>query len=139
MIRTTVFAVVALLGLGIAPIAAQSGGGPRGNFLDDYGSWHTVNDSLWVHHPWARYHIENWDSGGQFLIARNAATNSTDASAWTRIDWTKLEGMAPWEWAFCLSAYKAGSAAEAEAVTIADRGKPRTGCNGFPFTRLQEP
>ncbi len=48
-----------------------------------------------------------------------------------------LAGMPPYEWAFCLSAYEASSAGEAEAAEIARREQPMTGCNGFPFSRMR--
>jgi hypothetical protein len=107
-----------------------------GQWKDDYGSRHTISDSLWQHGSAARYHILRWDSAGQFLVARNDPDNPSDGGLWTRIDWMPLDSMPPYRLAFCMSAYRAPSADSAAAITIADRTSPRTGCNGFPFTRM---
>lgn len=108
-----------------------------GTWADDYGSRHAVSDTLWAHDGANRYEIVRWDSAGQFAIARNAATNAAQAGRFTRIDWMRLEGMAPYVWAFCLSIWDAPSADSAARVTVARRDTPRTGCGGFPFTRLK--
>lgn len=64
--------------------------------------------------------------------------NAYDPGAWTRIDWINLENMEPFEWAFCLGIYNAGSAQAAEAFTETNPQTPRTGCNGFPFSRMKK-
>ena len=108
-----------------------------GSFEDDYGIRYTIAPTLWHQHPTTRYHIVRWETEDQYLIARNDAANPSDGDRWTRIDWIELPGMPPYAWAFCLSAYDAATAAEAEANTAADRTTPRTGCNGFPFSRMK--
>ena len=90
----------------------------------------------WVHHPANRYRVVKWSVEGRYLIARNDTGNSSDPGLWTRIDWLPLTGMPPYEWAFCFSAWRAPSAAAAESTTVARRDTPRTGCNGFPFSRM---
>ncbi len=115
--------------LSTTPLAAQSP--VTGDFIDDYRSRHTITDTAWLHHPGTRYRITRWDSAGQFLIARNVD------STWTRIDWMALEAMPPWTWAFCIATWNAPTADSAARVTIARRDAPRTGCNGFPFTRMR--
>ena len=72
-----------------------------------------------------------------FLIAQNDSLNQSDANLWTRIDWVKLDSMPPFEWAYCLSAYDAETREEAERTEIANKESPRTGCNGFPFSRMK--
>lgn len=127
------------------PVSAQAPPPARGNaqamlfgtFADDYGSTHVVSDTLWSHGSRLHYRIVKWNEAGQYLIAQNDAANPSEGSLWTRIDWMSLPGMAPFEWGFCLSAYKAATAAEAEATRVANRATPRTGCNGFPFTRMK--
>jgi hypothetical protein len=116
---------------------AQAPRGLLGTWADDYGSRHAVTDSHWSHDGANRYEIIRWDSVGQFAIARNAASNTTDAGRFTRIDWMSLEGMAPYVWAFCLSTWDAPTADSALRVATARREIPRTGCGGFPFTRLK--
>lgn len=108
-----------------------------GTFEDDYGSQYTISDSTWVQHPSATYVVGRWHPDEKFVIAQNGPDNPYDTGLWTRIDWVELDDMAPYEWAFCLSTYDAVSPKEAEMVTVADRAAPRTGCNGFPFSRMR--
>lgn len=108
-----------------------------GNFEDDYGSRHTVTSTEWFHRPRARYHIVRWIPAKEYLIARNDPANPSDGGLWTRIDWLRLSGMPPYTWGFCMSAYNAASAEAAESTLVARRETPRTGCNGFPFSRMR--
>lgn len=127
------------LGLLMVPstLLGQAPPGLMGAWADDYGSRHQVGDSLWSHDGSNKYEILRWDSAGQFAIARNAASNGADAGRFTRIDWMRLDDMAPFVWAFCLSIWDAPTADSAARVTLARRDTPRTGCGGFPFTRLK--
>jgi len=120
-----------------ARLPAQAPRDLIGTWADDYGSRHAVSDSLWAHDGANRYEILRWDSAGSFAIARNAASNPTDAGRFTRIDWIRFEGMAPWQWGFCLTTWNAPTADSAARTTPARRDTPRTGCGGFPFTRLK--
>lgn len=134
-IMAGVLAIGAVL---VAPqLRAQAPQSLLGGFVDDYGGSHDISDTLWRHGQAARYQIVRWDTAGRFLIARNDEANPSDGGLWTRIDWMPLEAMAPYRWAFCMSAYRAPTADSAAAVSIADRTTPRTGCNGFPFTRMR--
>ena len=108
-----------------------------GRFTDDYGSHYTISRLEWAQLPGTRYRIVHWDVLGQFALARNDVANPADGGLWTRIDWLQLSGMPPYEWAYCYSAYKAISLAVAETVSVARRATPRTGCNGFPFSRMR--
>lgn len=109
-----------------------------GTFDDDYGSQHVVTREVWIHGKSARYEIIRWNAKEQYLIARNGAGNPSEAGLWSRFDWMPLENMAPFTWAFCMSAYKAESFEAAEKTTIAKRDAPKTGCGGFPFTRMKK-
>ena len=108
-----------------------------GDFVDDYGIGHRISADEWLQRPDTRYHVVAWHADAQYLIARNDAGNRSDAGRWTRIDWIALPGMPPWEWAFCLSAWDAPTQAEAERRDIARRDTPKTGCNGYPFSRMR--
>jgi hypothetical protein len=108
-----------------------------GRFEDDYGGRHDISERMWTHGSQLRYHIVRWNSAKHYLIARNDAGNPTDQGLWTRIDWMALPGMAPYSWAYCLSAYAARNAEAAESTEVARRESPRSGCNGFPFSRMQ--
>jgi len=92
---------------------------------------------MWTQLPHGRFNVIRWNAGGQYLIAQNDSANRSAPGRWTRIDWVLLPNMAPYEWAFCLSAYDAPTVAAAESTTVARRDTPRTGCNGFPFSRMR--
>ena len=109
-----------------------------GNYEDDYGIRHTIGENLWYQHPDSRYRIVHWFPEAQYLIAQNDESNASDGGLWTRIDWLELSGMPPYAWAFCISAYNAPSAEDAIGVNIAQRETPETGCNGYPFSRMQQ-
>lgn len=108
-----------------------------GDFQDDYGARFTVSPDDFFQRSRNHYRIVKWDVVGQYLIARNDSLNISDANKWTRIDWIQLNGMAPYEWAFCFTAYKAATRAEAESTPAANRDTPLTGCNRFPFSRMK--
>jgi len=108
-----------------------------GTFEDDYGIRYTITDSTWVQHPATTYEVDRWDPDDRFVVAQNASDNPYDPGLWTRIDWVELEDMPPFEWAFCLSTYDAASAEQARLSAVARPESPRTGCNGFPFSRMK--
>lgn len=134
-----------LLGLaltGCAPRVPASDAPPTlllGTFEDDYGGTYEVTPETWTHLGYARYHVVRWRTGpdGGYLLAQNDPDNPTDGGLWTRIDWVRLDDMAPYTWAFCLSAYDAATVTEAESTRVAQPETPRTGCNGFPFSRMR--
>ena len=139
-VRVLPVALVAAMGCVRPPATAAPAPIPAflvGAFFDDYGIRYEITQSEWFQHPRARYHIVRWDVAGQFAIARNDSANPSEGGLWTRIDWLELQGMPPYSWGFCYSAYNAPSAAAAETVTVANRTTPRTGCNGFPFSRMR--
>lgn len=109
----------------------------KGNFIDDYGIKYTINDTLWMQHPRTRFHIIKWNVKDQYLIAKNDDGNPGEGGQYTRIDFMQFSGMEPWRWGFCLTAYDAKTDAIAEATAKADRLHPKTGCNGFPFSRMK--
>ena len=105
--------------------------------MDDYGIRYSISDSIWRQHPGTLYHIDYWDSTGQFIIAQNDDSNPGDPGKWTRIDWTIFEDSEPYLWGFCITIYDAPSSIVAAAAIPALRDTPKTGCNGFPFSRMQ--
>ncbi|WP_461790641.1 hypothetical protein [Pedobacter sp.] len=109
----------------------------KGNFVDDYGIKYTINDTLWVQHPNIKYHIIKWNVAEQYVIAKNGSGHRSDENKYTRIDFMKFEGMQPWIWGFCLTAYQAKNEQEAAQTAAADRKNPKKGCNGFPFSRMK--
>ncbi|MEO8200027.1 MAG: hypothetical protein ABI679_05840 [Gemmatimonadota bacterium] len=141
-----------LVPTGVALILAVAGCGPRttvspasatghevllGRFADDYGIAYLITDASWQLGSRDRYRIISWNDSARYLVAQNAESNVENPGKWTRIDWVYLKGMPPYEWAFCLSEYRASSRAEAEANHSADGMNPRKGCNGYPFSRMR--
>ncbi len=108
-----------------------------GEFTDDYSGRFSISDTLWFQRPRNRFRIVEWHEDERFLIAQNAADDPTAPYLWTRIDWMTLDNMPPFTWGFCLIAYRAASRLAARDTPAANRAAPRTGCNGFPFTRMQ--
>ena len=108
-----------------------------GDFADDYGGSFSISSTEFVQLPRGRFRIVQWNAAQQYFIAHNDSLNRAHPGRWTRIDWLPLTEMEPYTWAFCFSAYKAGTRAEAESTAMAKRDTPRTGCAGFPFTRMK--
>ncbi len=126
-----------LAGCASSKPAAQAPDGLTGTFTDDYGVAYTISDVMWTQHPDNKYRIVAWYPEAGYLVAQNDEGNVSDGGLWTRIDWIRLEGMPPYTWAYCLTAYNAPTEAAAAAVNIAQKDTPRTGCNGFPFSRMK--
>jgi len=108
-----------------------------GQFEDDYRIQYVISSKTWTQFPASKYQIVHWNSSEQYLLAQNDSSNTSAAGLWTRIDWMNLDEMAPYEWAFCISAFEEDSRDAAELVHIADRSLPKTGCNGHPFSRMK--
>jgi hypothetical protein len=108
-----------------------------GSFVDDYGGHHTISPSEWVQGRDDRYRIVRWNADAHYLIAENNSTGPASLGRWTRIDWVPLDGLPPYRWAFCFSAYEMKTAAAAESSMVAKTATPRDGCNGYPFTRMR--
>lgn len=108
-----------------------------GDFVDDYGIEYSVREDLWVQHPGTRFRIQRWDATGRFLVAQNDSANPSDGNLWTRIDWVALDGKDEFAWAFCYASYQAASHEEAVTAPPTQRDTPRTGCQGYPFSRMR--
>ena len=109
----------------------------KGTFEDDYGERYTINDTLWIQHPGAKYHIIICDTTEQYLLVQNDNANKTGGGLFTRIDYMNFTGMEPYQWGFCLTIYDANTLEKAKATIIADRKNPEIGCSGFPFSRMK--
>lgn len=120
--------------------SAPSGSPPAyvlGSFIDDYGGHHTISAAEWKQGNDDRYRIVRWNADARYLIAENSSTGAASLGRWTRIDWVRLDGMPQYTWAFCFSAYQMKTAAAAESSMVAKPDTPRSGCNGYPFTRMR--
>lgn len=110
-----------------------------GRFVDDYGIRYTISEKEWLMEPNQRFEILEWNTEGQYALAKNHRDNGSDANRYSRIDFMLFgEEMKPFYWGFCFSAFNADSQSEARAVAIADRENPKTGCNGYPFSRMRK-
>ncbi len=109
-----------------------------GEFEDDYGERYSVTQHSWSGPGSATMEIVSWDAENRSLLLRNDPEDASYSGMWTRIDWVELDEMPPFEWAYCFTTYDAESLQEAAVATPADRENPRTGCNGFPFSRMKQ-
>ena len=109
----------------------------KGNFDDDYGMSYTVSDSVFVMEGAARYRILQWNEKEQYLLAQNDTSNKSDKGLYTRIDYMQFTGMEPFTWGYCFTVFNAPTLAAALKAAAADRANPRTGCNGYPFSRMK--
>ncbi len=109
---------------------------PTGMFEDDYNIRYEVSDTSWSQHPGSRYRIVTAADMNRVLFLLQPASDST-ADRWTRVDWTHFEGMAPWTWGFCYTAWDLPTMDAALASEPADASTPMTGCGGFPFSRMR--
>jgi hypothetical protein len=140
MLRCPLLAALLLAPVGCGQARAAETRGPAeliGRFQDDYGDHFAIDDSSWTQVPHGRFHIVEWHPDQQYLIAWNDSTNTSDPGRWSRIDWLRLDGMPPYSWGFCLTAYQAPSRDSARATTPADRTTPMSGCGGHPFSRMR--
>jgi hypothetical protein len=128
-----------LIGAGATPLAwgDDAPESMLGDFEDDYRNRFVITRGSWTQMPHGKLRVVKWVPSHSYLIAQNDSGNPHAPGLWTRIDWVTLDSMAPWSWAFCLSAYEAPTADSAEATRVARPGTPRTGCNGYPYSRMQ--
>jgi hypothetical protein len=108
-----------------------------GRFQDDYGNAFQLSPTVFEQLPRNRFHIVEWNVTEQYFIAHNDSANASDAGRWTRVDWMPFDGMAPYTWGFCMTAYSASTRDAARATPPANRATPRTGCGGHPFSRMK--
>ncbi|NND72725.1 MAG: hypothetical protein HKN43_14205 [Rhodothermales bacterium] len=104
--------------------------------MDDYNSHYWISEASWIQDSSYAFHVVTWNTDQKYIIARNDSLNPSEAGLYSRIDYVELS-MEPYTWAFCLTTYDATTAAAAAAHHSADQGNPRTGCSGFPFTRMR--
>ncbi len=130
-----------LLGTGCATASGVHQGAPPsallGDFVDDYGIPYSITEEVWEQGRVTRYEIVEWNVEQRFAIARNAAENPGDAGLFTRIDWVELEADGEYPWAFCYAVYDAVTPQAARDAPETERATPRTGCGGYPFSRMK--
>jgi hypothetical protein len=129
--------LLVLAGATPVPEGAEPPRWMHGDFEDDYGNRFLISRWEWTQMPHGKLRVVKWVPSHSYLVAQNDSGNTHAPGLWTRIDWVTLDSMAPWTWAFCLSAYEAPTADSAEATRVARPATPRTGCNGYPYSRMQ--
>ncbi len=119
---------------------AGSGDAPAlvlGSFEDDYAITYTITKTAWQQHPAPPLSVVEWDSAARYVIVRNTPNDSLPGPRFTRIDWLALDGFPPYTWAYCYTVYDAEDVTSARNVDPPQRDTPRSGCNGFPFSRMK--
>ena len=144
MRRTAIVAVMwALLGSGAGFADAQlvRGDPPPfmlGHFVDDYGIPYSITRDAWVQGRAGRYTVVEWDPEARWALLRSGSASASGSEVWTRIDWVELGGPGQeYPWAYCYGAYDQPDAEAARSAPASRRDSPRTGCNGFPFSRMK--
>ena len=111
--------------------------GYLGSFVDDYGIKYEIKNDLWIQQPNVKYNIVEWNQEEKYILAKNDKTNPSEKGLYTRIDLTNFENMGDFKWGFCLTKYDATSLKQARDWAAADKVNAKTGCNGFPFSRMK--
>ncbi|HRN52513.1 MAG TPA: hypothetical protein PK788_03405 [Gemmatimonadaceae bacterium] len=107
-----------------------------GRFVDDYDIRYEVTPTTFRHGSRTRYRIAEWHVRERFFVAQQEP-DSTGRAPWVRVDWMEFSGMPPYTWGYCFTVYGATTAAAARTAAPANRETPRTGCGGFPFSRMR--
>ncbi len=109
----------------------------QGTFKDDYGSIHSINNTVWRQGTRTKYHLLKYNKVDNYFLVKNDIANPSDGGLFSRIDIVYFENMQPWNWGFCLTSYNAVTLQEAIHSAAADKANPRNGCNGYPFSRMK--
>ena len=108
-----------------------------GAWKDDYDISYIIEENTWKLGSDITFHIIEWNQEKQFLIVKNDESNAYNAGMYSRIDYLILNDMDPYTWAYCLTAYDKPTEDLARSTPQADVQNPKTGCNGFPFSRMK--
>jgi len=108
-----------------------------GEFEDDYGVQYHIDNKVLRLLPNDAYYLVGVNENERYIILQNDSLNAFAPSLYTRIDYEKLENMAPYEWAFCFSSYEEASIKDAIKNVNTDKSDMMSGCNGFPFSRMK--
>lgn len=140
------FALATAIGIGVAndaraqsTVQAEPSHSLLGDFADDYGVNYRITKEHFEQLPRTRYRIVEWHNADRYGIAPVDSANTRDGGRWARIDWSEFRDMPPCSWGFCLTTWNAPTADAARGTPPANRETPRTGCGGFPFSRMRRP
>ena len=114
-----------------------------GDWLDDFGINHIIDEETWVQSidgsPGSTYTFElsRFSLAEQWLTAQEVSDDSKDGGAWSRFDWTWFDegdGLELW---YCRSVHDAATEEDALAAPRADEENPSNGgCGTSPWTKL---
>jgi len=104
----------------------------KGDFTDDYDIHYSISDSLWIQHPAFEMKITKIDTTVMYILGYD-----TNDSTYTRIDYMPFKNMGDYTWGFCYTAYEQEDEEALLDMESANRDTPKTGCGGFPFSRMK--
>ena len=104
----------------------------KGEFTDDYGIKYAISSSEWIQYPDFKLSISLIDTIEMCVIGFNPADTT-----YTKIDYMPFTDQGDFKWGFCYSAYDKKNIQGALKSESANRDTPKTGCNGFPFSRMK--
>ena len=120
-----VFAAVVLAGC-----ASDDGQGQleiAGNYMDNFGSSHTITQTEWDD-GFGIFHILTYSNAADFLVARNDSGNAFNPDLFSRFNWVFFQN----DLYYRQSPNDAPTEAEAGATDTADRTDPPNGGCGLP-------
>jgi hypothetical protein len=99
-----------------------------GSFEDDHRHRFEIGPQSWSQEPGARLVVVEWLNRERSILARTRSDDrASDGELWTRIDWVRLDDIAPWTCRFCLVIWDAPTRGAALAARLADPDRPRIG------------
>jgi hypothetical protein len=110
-----------------------------GTYVDDFGGVHRISDGTYIL-GWAPNesvtNISAYDNAAGWVVGQNTADHPWNPDAWSRFDWTEVEGALY----VCQSVFDGESEADALSAAPSDASDPTTGgCGGsFPWSALTE-
>lgn len=106
-----------------------------GRFNDNWGMSHIISNTAWFQpSAWgdSLFHITQFDSVDNVIIAHNDETHPWASNKWSRFDYVIKEGKIY----YCQITYNEETEDAALAVTTADRDDLTAGCNANPWSEL---
>ncbi len=114
------------------PVVAATPPSLAGSWLDEWGTQHHINALEWEDGYGNRFWLTEVDEAAATMVAQNDKNNAFAPKAWSRFDWA-IDGHDTY---YCQAAWDAVGPAEALAEPATDPTSLDTGCDGFPWTRL---
>ena len=103
-----------------------------GDFTDDYGIKYSITDTSWIQYPDFEISIVTIDTAEMYVLGYNVMDSS-----YTKIDYMPFQNQGEYTWGYCYTTYEQKDQSDALSAANANRATPKTGCNGFPFSRMK--